>query len=150
MKRFTFRLERLLQLREAAEKDQARQLGDALREEARRREAVAQSHERLAEARRQFAETPGEMTRAGTLRNLELAINALAGQARSMEATHEQSLERVEAERHQYEQARVARRVLERLREHRKEAWGVEMSRKEQSVTDEAASRRTSGGQEGM
>lgn len=141
MKQFTFRLERLLQLREATEKERARQLGEALREEEARREALRQSRERLEEARGQLQTTPGELNQAGTLRNLELSVEMLAGQARSLEDTHHQSLQKVEEERARFEQARVARRVIERLREHRREAWGVEVNRLEQGINDEAGQR---------
>ncbi|HWA59608.1 MAG TPA: flagellar export protein FliJ [Gemmatimonadales bacterium] len=141
MKQFTFRLERLLQLREAAEKERARQLGEALREEEERREALRASQARLAEARGQLSSPSSGLTQAGTLRNLELSVEMLAGQARSLEDHHQKSLERVEEERTRFEQARVARRVIERLREHRKEAWGVEANRVEQVLNDEAGQR---------
>lgn len=141
MKQFTFRLERLLQLREAAEKDHARQLTDALKEEESRREEMRASQEKLAEAREQYASRPREMSQAGMLRNLKLTIEALAGQARSMEDTHGKSLERVNEERARFEQARMAKRVIQRLREHRREAWGVEMNRHEQIQNDEAGQR---------
>lgn len=147
MKQFTFRLDRLLQLREAAEKDQARQLGDALREEETRRSELKASQEKLAEAREQYSSRPREMSQAGMLRNLELTIEALAGQARSLEDTHVKSLERVNEERVRFDQARVAKRVIQRLREHRKEAWGVEVNRQEQILNDEAGQR--SWGREG-
>lgn len=147
MKQFTFRLDRLLQLREAAEKDQARQLGDALREEETRRSELKASQEKLAEAREQYSSRPREMSQAGMLRNLELTIEVLAGQARSLEDTHVKSLERVNEERVRFDQARVAKRVIQRLREHRKEAWGVEVNRQEQILNDEAGQR--SWGREG-
>ena len=137
MKRFAFRLERLLQLREAAERAQARQLAGALRQEEADREAVRESEIRLAEARAQLVTTPRELSQAGTLRNLELAIDALADQAREWSQTHEQSLERLETERHEFERARMARRVIERLREHRRETWGDELTRHEQGESDE-------------
>jgi flagellar export protein FliJ len=143
MKRFTFRLERLLQLREAAERAQARLLAQALREEAAHREAVRESELRLAEARAQYAMTPKDLSQAGTLRNLELALDALAEQARGLSLIHEQSLERVETERHGFEQARMARRVIERLREQRREAWGEELVRFEQHESDENALQQT-------
>ncbi len=141
MKQFSFRLERLLQLREAAEKERARQLGEALREEEARREALRRSQRRLEEARGQLTSTPTELNQAGTLRNLELSVEMLAGQARSLEDTHARSLEKVDQERSLFEQARVARRVIERLREHRREAWGVEANRVEQGLNDEAGQR---------
>lgn len=147
MKQFTFRLERLLQLREAAEKDRARQLGDALREEEVRRLQLIAGQERLAEAQTQHSERPREMTQAGMLRNLDLTLEVLANQARTLEADHLKSLDRVNQERTLYEQARMAKRAIQRLREHRKEAWGVEVNRHEQSINDEAGQR--SWGQEG-
>jgi flagellar export protein FliJ len=108
---------------------------------------VRASQEKLAEAREQYGSRPREMTQAGMLRNLELTIEALAGQARSLEDTHVKSLERVNEERTRFEQARMAKRVIQRLREHRKEAWGVEMNRQEQIQNDETGQR--SWGKEG-
>jgi len=143
MKRFAFRLERLLQLREASEKERARELGQASREEERRRAAVLESEARLIEARAQFKTTPRELSQAGTLQNLELTMESLSANVRQLSETHEQSLERLEAERHQFEQARKARRVIERLREHRRVAWGEEHSRYEQRVSDETARQRS-------
>jgi flagellar export protein FliJ len=143
MKRFAFRLERLLQLREASEKERARELGQARREEEMRRAAVVESEARLIEARAQFETTPRELSQAGTLQNLELAMESLSANVRQLSDTHEQSLERLEAERQQFEQARMARRVIERLREHRRLAWGEELSRHEQSVSDETALQRS-------
>lgn len=143
MKRFAFRLERLLQLREASEKERARELGQARREEEVRRAAVLESEARLIEAREQFQTTPRELSQAGTLQNLELAMESLSENVRRLSETHEQSLERLEAERQQFEQARMARRVIERLREHRRLAWGEELSRYEQGVSDETALQRS-------
>ncbi len=143
MKRFAFRLERLLQLREASEKERARELGQARREEEQRRAAVLESEARLIEAREQFQTTPRELSQAGTLQNLELAMESLSENVRRLSETHEQSLERLEAERQQFEQARMARRVIERLREHRRLAWGEELSRYEQGVSDETALQRS-------
>lgn len=147
MKQFKFRLERLLQLREAAEKDQARQLGDALKDEETRREQLRASLEKLDAARDQHGPRPNETSPAGTLQNLGLTIDAMAGQARSMEATHAKSVERVKEEQDRFEQARMAKRVIQRLREHRKEAWGVEMSRHEQIENDESGQRGWSKGE---
>ncbi len=154
MKRFTFRLERLLQLREAAEQERARELASARQEEAARRGEAEEAARRLEDARRQAAEArPGYM-QAGTLRNLELSLGALTLQRQAAAQQHEQSLERLEAERQQYEAARRDRRVIERLREQRHAAWGEEYNRWEQGILDETASMRSSrtsgpGSQEG-
>ncbi len=139
MKRFAFRLERILELRQAAEKERARELAQALNEEEAGREALRQGETRLAEARAQLSGTARVGLRAGTFRNLELSVSALTRQADELAATHEQALERLEAERQQYEQARRDRRVLERLREQRRVAWTGEYQRWEQGINDETA-----------
>ncbi|MBK8005960.1 MAG: flagellar export protein FliJ [Gemmatimonadetes bacterium] len=144
MKRFTFRLERLLQLREAAEQERARELASARHEEEARRNDAEEAARRLEEARRQAAESHAGYMQAGTLRNLELSIGALTVQRQAAAQQHEQSLERLEAERQQYEAARRDRRVIERLREQRHAAWGEEYNRWEQGVLDETASTRSS------
>jgi flagellar export protein FliJ len=146
MKRFTFRLERLLQLREAMERDQAQRLGMALRTEEERRLAAEAGERRLAEAREQYGTTPRDLSQAGTLRNLELAVAALADELAARSRAHEESLAALETERHKFEQARMARRVLERLREHRRDTWGEELSRFEQALNDEAAIQRAQTG----
>lgn len=139
MKRFAFRLERVLELRQAAEKERARELAQALNEEESEREALRQGLVRLAEARTQLAGSAGSAPRAGTLRNLELSVTLLSRQAEELQTSHERSLERLEAERQHYEQARRDRRVLERLREQRREAWVGEYTRWEQAISDETA-----------
>jgi len=142
MKRFAFRLERVLELRQAAEKERARELAQALHEEETRRDAYRQGVARLGEARAQLHQAAGTASRAGTLRNLELSIHALAVQAEELSATHEQSLERLEAERQHYERARRDRRVLERLRQQRRDTWNEEYQRWEQGLSDETALQR--------
>lgn len=142
MKRFAFRLERLLQLREIAEREEARALATAMREEEARRAAVRESETRLALARQQFATTPRELAQAGTLRNLGLTIAALAEETNALGQEHEASLERVEVVRHEFEKARMARRIIERLKEHRQLAWSTDVSRLEQSQLDETAIQR--------
>lgn len=143
MKRFLFRLERLLQLRQASEKERARELAQATQEEEVRRAAVVESEARLLEARAQCQSTPRELSQAGTLQNLQLAMESLSADVRQLTETHEQSLERLESERQQFDQARMARRVIERLREHRRIAWGEEYARHEQRLSDETALQRS-------
>jgi flagellar export protein FliJ len=145
MKRFSFRLERLLQLREAAEQERARELGVARRDEAERRADAVAGEERLAEARAQLAETSRGRAQAGTLQNLDLAIGALARESQALADSHERSLERLEIERRQFEQARMAKRVLERLREQRHDAWNDAYTRWEQAQMDETAGQRAHG-----
>lgn len=145
MKRFRFRLERLLQLRESTERERARELGAALHDEAARRAEALAGEGRLAEAHAQRSGTSGGMAQAGTLRNLDLAIEALARTSRALSDQHERSLEKVEHEHRQFEQARMAKRVLERLREQRHDAWLEAYKRWEQEQNDEAAGQRAHG-----
>lgn len=142
MKRFAFRLERLLQLRESAEQERARELGVALRDEVERRASAMAGEERLADARAQMAATTQGRAQAGTLQNLDLAIGALARESLALAEQHERSLERLEVERRQFEAARMAKRVLERLREQRHEAWNDSYNRWEQAQMDETAGQR--------
>jgi len=146
MKRFAFRLERLLQLRVAAEKERARELAEALTEEETRRGALREGAARLAEAREQLSGTTAiGRPRAGSLRNLELSLLALLTNAAQLSARHEKSLERVDSERQQYELARRERRILERLRQQRRQTWEGEYQRWEQAITDEVALNRSRG-----
>ncbi len=140
MKRFTFRLERLLQIRESAEKEQARALGLAMRDEETQRQAALDGQGRLEEARTQVVASRGRPTLAGTMQNLELAVEQLALQSRALDEAHAKSLERVETERHRFEEAHMAKRVIERLREQRRETWTLELARYEQNLSDETAS----------
>ncbi|HTS88770.1 MAG TPA: hypothetical protein VMG41_09795 [Gemmatimonadales bacterium] len=149
MKRFSFRLDRLLHLREIAEREQARALAVALGEEEACRAAVRQSEARLGQAREQFATLPRDLSQAGTLRNLDLTIAVLMEQTDQLSREHEASLERVEVARHGFEKARMARRVIERLKEHRQLAWDADVSRLEQSELDETAIQRAQAGQGG-
>ena len=146
MKRFIFRLARVLQLRVAAEREQARQLALVIREEEVRRVAYQESAWRLEEAIAQLRGTPRELSTAGTLRNLELTVLALAAERDARGGAHQEALSRVEAERQRFDQARIARLAIERLRERRWEAWGEEAAREEQREHDEAAVRRTGAG----
>ena len=70
MKNFSFRLERVLQLRLLAEQAQARRLADARQAEAERRLFSEAGAARVAEAIVQMGATPAELRTAGTLSNL--------------------------------------------------------------------------------
>ena len=140
MKRFTFRLERLLQLREAAEQEKARNLGVALQEEDVAKQAVTEGQARRDEAVGQLARISQAPAQAGLLRNLELSVEQLTHQLHLLNEAHAKALARVDAERSAFEEARMAKRVIERLKEQRREAWTQELARHEQSLSDETAS----------
>ena len=136
MKRFSFRLERLLQFRARAERAQAQVLGQALREEEDRRDAMEEATDRLGRIGEQLAEGRASITSAGTLCNLGLTVKAAVGEIEAAERSHRESLEKVEAEQERYGEARKDRRVVERLREHRQETWTADFKRHEQQEQD--------------
>jgi flagellar protein FliJ len=136
MKRFRFRLERLLQLRERHEHEQAQVLGLALREEADRRDARDAASERLGRIGEQLADGGAAVTSAGTLRNLGLVVEAAVGEVEAAERSLRESLDRVAEEQERYGEARRERRVVERLREHRRENWTEDLKRDEQQEQD--------------
>ncbi len=137
--KFFFRLERILQLRASKEKERARALGGALREEEARRKALEEAAAHMNRCGDQIVEAAGKTTTAGALRNLNLTVRAAAGGVEAAEDSHRAAEENVETERVKFGEARTERRVVERLRERRQEAWSVEVSRSEQREHDEMA-----------
>lgn len=149
MKRFTFRLERLLKLRRTFEREQAKTLGRVIQAEERERENREQQEVRHAEARRQLAELSPEGTRAGLLVNLERSVRAIGKQADAARETHRRAVEQVTHERERYTEVRKDRRTLERLREKKRADWETETTRQEQAAIDEVAARQSSSSSEG-
>lgn len=140
MKRFSFRLERLLQLRQSAEREMARLLGVALRAEEAAKLTADAGQARLEEARDQLTRIARAPAQAGLLRNLELSVEQLSHQLRLLNEAHAKCVAKVDVERIQFEEARMAKRVIERLKQQRREAWNVELARYEQGLSDESAS----------
>lgn len=147
MKRFAFRLERLLEFRHAMEREGARRLGEAQRVQEEHRRAVAACAARVAEAESQLAAAPPDCRIAGTLANLTLLLDAARAAHGAAVAAHAETLARVEAERTRYEEARQARRTIERLRERRLEDWQQAVIREDQAAIDDIALRQHRGGQ---
>jgi len=147
MKRFVFRLERLLQFRHSMEREEARRLGEAQRAQEEQRRLAAQAASRVTAAQAQIAAAPPHCRTAGTLTNLTLVIDAARTAQAAAEAAHREAVTRVEAERARYEEARQARRTVERLRERRQEDWHQDVSREDQQTIDEIALRQHRSGQ---
>ena len=74
--------------------------------------------------------------RSGTLRNLGLVVEAAVGEVEAAERSLRESLDRVAEEQERYGEARRERRVVERLREHRRENWTEDLKRDEQQEQD--------------
>lgn len=141
MKRFHFRLDRLLQLRSVAEQERARALGRARQHAAERREVAEASARHVLEVVQQLAATPSDLRTAGTLRNLMLTLDAAKLAQTAAEQAHVEAEAALTAELASYDEARQARRALERLRDERRAAWEREAGRVEQQTVDEVALR---------
>jgi flagellar export protein FliJ len=145
MKNFSFRLERVLQLRIAVEQAQAKRLGEARQVETERRLESEAGVARVAEAIEQVAAAPSDLHTAGSLSNLGLTVDAARARSAAATAAHRGALARVDAEIASFDESHQARRAIERLREQRLEVWQRETDRAEQSTLDEVALRRTQG-----
>jgi flagellar export protein FliJ len=140
--KFIFRLERLLRLRSQEENVRARELGDAMQKEEAARQTSEEAEARLERCRGQAAPPVEVVSAAGTLRNLNLAVYLAAQQARSASDDHEATVDDVATKQEEFGAARKDRRVIERLRENRKQSWSVEAAREEQKELDGIALQR--------
>lgn len=136
MKPFRFALERLLRLRELYEREQAKTLGSALSVERDQRRSLARARLDLERVGEQVGGVPSTARPAGAVRNLGLTLQAAALAADAAAAAHDESVETVTREQERFGDKRKDRRVLERLRETRREGWSVESARAEQREAD--------------
>lgn len=142
MKKFRFRLERLLWLREQAERQQAASLGSAMLEEQRERD----THEHASEVERRSAERAASvgqsgLSTAGARAHLDLARDAAARAAAAAAEGLEAARERTEQVREVFGQKRRDRRAVERLKDKRQAAWHDELGREERRTMDDVAQR---------
>jgi flagellar export protein FliJ len=143
VKRFAFRLERLRELRERAQRERAAVLGAAMREEQARQVALEHARLELERAGTQAALLPatGPVT-AGLLQNLERARDAAEGRVDEATESLRGANELVSEERERYGLARRDLRVVENLRGKRFDAWREQGAREERKENDEAAQHR--------
>lgn len=142
MKRFQFRLERLLQVRQAVESEQARRLGEAQWVQTECERVVDERAARVIEATLQLAtESPTGRT-VGMWSNLALILDAARAALVVAEKEYRDASDVVATERAQFDEARQARRTIERLREQRYETWQMDVTHEEQRTVDEVALRR--------
>jgi flagellar export protein FliJ len=147
VKRFAFRLERVRELRERAERAQAAELGAAMRAEQERGQALGQARRALEIADEQAGAAPVDRSvAAGSLRNLDLARDAAARQVSAAGDRLREARARTGAEQEKYGEKRRDLRVVERLKEKRLETWREEVSRDEQKTIDGVALRRHNAG----
>ncbi|MGE0441765.1 MAG: flagellar export protein FliJ [Gemmatimonadales bacterium] len=141
MKNFSFRLERLLRLREEAEQRQAMALGEATRAEVSADQLCEEREDHLRGVHDRVTPVAGQLTSAGMLRTLQLASAAAAGQVEAAEQAREAARAQADQERDRLIAAQRDRKTLERLREHQKAAWQGAVARHEQQTMDEIAGR---------
>lgn len=141
---FRFRLDRLLDLRTAVDREQARSLSDALHREAEQRRLTDESQARLEHASTRVAAQSacGDALHAGVLQAYALTVRAASARAdadrRALSAAEQARAD----EQDKLSVTRRERRTLERLKEHAREAWRMEAGRAEQKIMDEVALRR--------
>lgn len=142
MKRFAFRLERLLQLRERAERTQAAELGAAMREEDARRASLDQAAAALERAAAQDAHGEAGPLTVGDLQSRELAKESMAERVEARHEALEEAVEKRVVEQATWQDKRRDRRSVEKLKDKRFEAWREDLSREEQKTLDALAQNR--------
>ncbi len=148
MKRFAFRLERLRELRERAEREQAAVLGAAMRAEHQRQQALERARAEAERARSGAAEVAMAAPQlAGLLQNLDFAHGMASERVDAAAAELTAATEHVDEERTLYGEKRRDLRVIEKLKEHRLATWREDNAREEQKETDGVARGRTSTGE---
>ena len=144
MKRFHFRLDRVLQLRESAEADAAREVATAqLAAERATAQAGAAERALLHAVAQTAASAQGETV--GVLNAMRLSLDAARERVTEASAVRVQAEAVVEQQLDRWRSARAERQALEKLRTQRKDAWTVDANRAEQADIDEVALRRRLG-----
>ena len=140
MKKFSFSLERILTLRQQAEDERRRALG-----EVERRIYAERSQLESLEGQRQSEQQAIREVGSGGSLNVRRVIDGRAYQAglqvriaRSLEALRSLAVER-QNRMNEYIEARKRRRVLEKLRQRKYRQWREETEREERMELDEVA-----------
>lgn len=141
MKAFSFRLDRILKLREDAEQNQARRYGHAARAEADLDRQCREQANYLAAVSERIAPLTGQLTNVGVLRVLQLTSDAAATQLEEARRARTEAEKTAEVERSQLAQARVERKSLERLKDQHHADWRETAQRHDQREMDEIAAR---------
>lgn len=141
MKAFSFRLDRILKLREDAEQRQARVMGDATRAETALDELCRDQASYLQSVGDRVTPAPGLRTSAGMLRILQLTSAAAASQLGETEKARDEATKQADVERDSLAAARRDRKTLERLKEEKLGQWRESDVRDERKTMDEIAGR---------
>jgi flagellar export protein FliJ len=140
MTRFHFSLQRLLDLRTAAERLQAAAIGRAFAEEEKRREASAEHASQLESVEEQVSGS--RAMPAGLFHVWGLSTDAARAQLAAATDALREAESALQQEQDRFTDARSARRSLERLRDRQEADWSTEAGRQEQADSDEIARQR--------
>jgi len=138
MKPFKFSLQRILDLRAAAERQQASALGEALANEASQRRSSEAHADQLEQVHEQVEQHTGTHSAAAGLHHAyRLTVDAAEARLEAEEAALLEAEARRAEEDERFAEARMARRALEKLRERREADHAIERGRQEQRDLDE-------------
>lgn len=140
MKRFNFRLDRVLQLRETAEESAARNVALAKQDAEIAALRAGAAERALLHAVAQATEY-AHGTTAGVLAAMRLSLDGAREQVKLAAETRTLAEQLVEQRLEIWRAARAERQALEKLKEQRKTAWTVDANRAEQADIDEVAQR---------
>lgn len=136
MKRFTFRLDRLLNLRRQVETDKARALAQARRREEAARQTSEEASAHLERCQEQLPGSAAEVSAAGTLHNLGLAVQTAAVEAAVADDNHRSAEDQVHVVQEAFGTARQERLMVEKLRDKRHEDWATDAKHEERKEYD--------------
>ena len=139
MKRFRFRLQKVLDLRAAVEREKARRLADARRDAADARRARDDLESIRNSGREILTGAHGSGGSVGHLLNLEYVLERMESQLEEADAACAEAEKDVESTLREYHAASRERRTLDQLKEKRLEVWKREADRQEQKAIDEVA-----------
>lgn len=146
MRGFRFRLEKVLDLRTAAEEEMGRRVADARRAAGRARGVVDRILRSELALRERVGEALQERRSVGSVQNMEVVREQLARQRLVAEAELIKAEGTLEEAVENHRKAHQEREILDRLRSRRAAEWQVEERRKEQSVLDEVGRGRSGPG----
>lgn len=141
MKRFAFRLEKLLRLRSQQTDQAKRAFGVALAQEAEAERALLEARETLAARLAQVGQRERAGLSAFEFGNLRSYVKFLDRQVEEAAGRLATAREQTAVRRAQLLEARRRERALEKLKERRQEAYTLEALREEQKELDEFGDR---------
>jgi len=136
---FRFGLQKVLELREEAEQNQALALAQAERRATEARRTLDALREIRDEEAGKLMRSHGAGRSVGQLRNFARVIEQLSERVTQAESTYAQAAEAVEESRRELVTAMTQRRVLDQLKDRKADAWKKTEAGEERKRMDELA-----------